>query len=127
MIVILYFMFSVYTSNHLIGSPTKMFDLLAEASVKRPVTGNQDGSYLTLKSNFALSLESSSCVRALGQYFWTKVIGKEPLQADPRPQYEPTSWEVWHGSLSPLDLLQLLDSPRLRSPTILRILRTQTT
>jgi Na+/proline symporter len=54
MIIILYFMFSVYTSNALIGSPTQMFDLLVEASIKRPVAGNQDGSYLTLKSNFGL-------------------------------------------------------------------------
>ncbi|KAK0853495.1 hypothetical protein LTS02_011925 [Friedmanniomyces endolithicus] len=54
MIVILYFMFNVYTSNPLIGSPGAMWDLLKHASEVRPVAGNTDGSYLTLKSNDAL-------------------------------------------------------------------------
>ncbi|KAL5326977.1 hypothetical protein ACEPPN_004666 [Leptodophora sp. 'Broadleaf-Isolate-01'] len=40
LIIILYFMFSVSTSNALIGSPTAMFELLAEASKARPVAGN---------------------------------------------------------------------------------------
>ena len=46
MIIILYFMFCVYTSNALIGSPNAMSELLKEASMKRPVECNQDGSYL---------------------------------------------------------------------------------
>lgn len=54
MIIIIYFMFNVYTSNETIGSPSAMFDLLQEASIKRPVAGNHEGSYMTLKSNFAL-------------------------------------------------------------------------
>ncbi|KAL8789821.1 MAG: hypothetical protein Q9195_006656 [Heterodermia aff. obscurata] len=31
-----------------------MYQLLKEAAIKRPVAGNQNGSYMTLKSNFAL-------------------------------------------------------------------------
>lgn len=54
MIIITYFMFNVYTSNETIGSPSAMFDLLQEAAIKRPVPGNHEGSYMTLKSNFAL-------------------------------------------------------------------------
>jgi urea-proton symporter len=68
-IIILYFMFSVYTSNVLIGSSTKMFELLAEASVKRPVQGNQSGSYLTLKSNFALIFGVIQLCSGLGTVF----------------------------------------------------------
>jgi hypothetical protein len=75
MIIILYFMFSVYISNRLIGSPTKMFELLAEASIKRPVKGYQHGSYLTLESNFALifgvlQLCSGLGTVFLGQGYW---------------------------------------------------------
>lgn len=86
MIIILYFMFSVYTSNHLIGSPTKMFELLAEASVKRPVTGNQDGSYLTLKSNFALIFGVIQLCSGLGtvfldQGYWQRAIASRPTTA----------------------------------------------
>lgn len=54
MIVILYFLFNVYTTNELIGSPGRMWDLLKEAAVGMPVAGNEHGSFLTLKSNYAL-------------------------------------------------------------------------
>jgi len=79
-------MFSVYTSNPLIGSPTKMFELLAEASVKRPVEGNQDGSYLTLKSNFALIFGVIQLCSGLGtvfldQGYWQRAIASRPTTA----------------------------------------------
>jgi hypothetical protein len=54
MVIILYFMFQVYAQDSLIGSPSKMYELLKEAAIKMPVAGNQDGSYLTMKSNNAL-------------------------------------------------------------------------
>ncbi|KAN0115025.1 Na+/solute symporter [Hyaloscypha variabilis] len=86
MIIILYFMFSVYTSNALIGSPTKMFELLAEASVKRPVEGNQNGSYLTLKSNYALIFGVIQLCSGLGtvfldQGYWQRAIASRPTTA----------------------------------------------
>lgn len=49
MVIILYFMFQVYAGNEMIGSPSKMFDMLEKAATLRPVEGNKDGSYLTLK------------------------------------------------------------------------------
>lgn len=54
MIIILFFMFHAYATSDLIGSPSQMYDLLKQAAVERPVAGNKNGSYLTLKSNFAL-------------------------------------------------------------------------
>ncbi|KAH8658775.1 Sodium:solute symporter family-domain-containing protein [Tricladium varicosporioides] len=86
MIIILYFMFSVYTSNHLIGSPTNMFNLLLEASKLRPVEGNQDGSYLTLKSNFGLifgviQLCSGMGTVFLDQGYWQRAIASRPTTA----------------------------------------------
>lgn len=54
MVVILYFLFNAYATSPLIGSPGEMYDLLKKAAIQRPVEGNQDGSYLTLKSNYAL-------------------------------------------------------------------------
>ena len=75
MIIILYFMFSAYATNPLIGSPSAMYQLLKEAAVKRPVAGNQDGSYVTMKSNFALvfgviQLCSGSGTVFLDQAYW---------------------------------------------------------
>ncbi|CAL3965124.1 unnamed protein product [Diplocarpon coronariae] len=77
LIIIIYFMFSVYVKNALIGSPTAMFDLLVEASKKRPVAGNQNGSYLTLKSNFALIFVF------LDQGYWQRAIASRPTTAVP--------------------------------------------
>lgn len=54
MVIILYFMFHAYATSELIGSPGEMYELLKEAAIKRPVSGNHEGSYLTLKSNYAL-------------------------------------------------------------------------
>lgn len=69
MIVILYFMFDVYTNNSLIGSPSKMFELLQQASIDRPVAGNQDGSYLTLKSNYGLIFGVIQLCSGMGTVF----------------------------------------------------------
>jgi len=77
MIIILYFLFSAYTTNAQIGSPSEMYELLKAAAIKRPVAGNQDGSYLTLKSNFALvfgviQLCSGSGTVFLHQTYWQR-------------------------------------------------------
>jgi urea-proton symporter len=54
MIIILYFMFHAYAISPLIGSTGAMYDLLKQAGSQRPIEGNKDGSYLTLKSNNGL-------------------------------------------------------------------------
>ncbi|KAJ7181472.1 solute symporter family transporter [Mycena crocata] len=86
MIVMLYFMFSVYGTNPLIGSPTAMYHLLQEAALKRPVTGNLDGSYLTLKSDLAsvfgaILLSSAGGATVLDQAYWQRAIASRPATA----------------------------------------------
>lgn len=86
MLIIMYFMFSVYTSNALIGSPSVMFDLLAKASISRPVDGNQEGSYLTLKSNGALIFAVIQLCSGMGtvfldQGYWQRAIASRPTTA----------------------------------------------
>ncbi|QDS77830.1 hypothetical protein FKW77_006194 [Venturia effusa] len=86
MIIILYFMFNVYATNEEIGSPARMYELLKEASVKRPVAGNQDGSYLTMKSNFGLifgviQLCSGMGTVFLDQGYWQRAIASRPSTA----------------------------------------------
>ncbi|KAG4431578.1 hypothetical protein IFR05_012933 [Cadophora sp. M221] len=86
LIIILYFMFSVYISNALIGSPTAMFELLAEASKARPVAGNQDGSYITLKSNIGLEFGVIQLCSGMGtvfldQGYWQRAIASRPTIA----------------------------------------------
>jgi Na+/proline symporter len=86
MIVILYFMFSVYSTSPLLGSPGAVYELLKEAAIQRPVAGNQDGSYLTMKSNFALifgiiQLCSGSGTVFLDQAYWQRAIASRPTTA----------------------------------------------
>ncbi|ETN45721.1 uncharacterized protein HMPREF1541_09554 [Cyphellophora europaea CBS 101466] len=88
MVIILYFMFEVFTANSLIGSPGKLYDLLVEASRSRPVAGNTDGSYLTLKSNFGLifgviQLCSGMGTVFLDQGYWQRAIASRPTAAVP--------------------------------------------
>lgn len=42
--------FVVYATSDVVGSPYRMYDLLTEAARLHPVAGNEDGSYLTMKS-----------------------------------------------------------------------------
>lgn len=86
MIIILYFMFHAYATSDLIGSPGAMYDLLKKATIQRPIDGNQDGSYLTLKSNFGLifgviQLCSGSGTVFLDQAYWQRAIASRPTTA----------------------------------------------
>lgn len=86
MIIILYFMFNAYAVSPLIGSPGQMYELLKNAGNQRPVAGNQDGSYVTLKSNFGLifgviQLCSGSGTVFLDQAYWQRAIASKPSTA----------------------------------------------
>ncbi|KZT28417.1 Na+/solute symporter [Neolentinus lepideus HHB14362 ss-1] len=86
MIVMLYFIFEVYASSPLIGSPREMYNLLKTAATQRPVVGNKDGSYMTLKSNYALifgviQLCSGSGTVFLDQGYWQRAIASRPSTA----------------------------------------------
>jgi Na+(H+)/acetate symporter ActP len=88
MVIIMYFMFNVYTSNETIGSPSRMYDLLHEAAIKRPVAGNHEGSYLTLKSNFALIFGVIQLCSGSGTVFLDQVrlfaVGDAACLANPQ-------------------------------------------
>lgn len=86
MIIMLYFMFNTYAVSDLIGSPGAMYELLQKAALQRPVDGNLNGSYITLKSNFALvfgviQLCSGSGTVFLDQAYWQRAIASRPTTA----------------------------------------------
>ncbi|EJD44289.1 Na+/solute symporter [Auricularia subglabra TFB-10046 SS5] len=86
MIVMIYFMFNVYSTNDLIGSPTRMYELLVDAAHRMPVEGNTQGSYLTLKSNLALvfgaiQICSGPAAVFLDQAYWQRAIASKPRTA----------------------------------------------
>jgi len=86
MVIILYFTFNAYATSPLIGSPSEMYELLKQAAVKRPVAGKSGGSYMTLKSNYALifgviQLCSGSGTVFTDQAYWQRAIASQPQTA----------------------------------------------
>ncbi|KAJ7155761.1 solute symporter family transporter [Mycena filopes] len=123
MIVMLYFMFSVYTTNPLIGSPSAMYHLLQEAALKRPVPGNFNGSYLTLKSNLALVFGAiqvcSSGSAVLDQAYWQRAIASQPATAVRAYLMGGLAWfAIPFGFASAMGLaaVSLADNPRFPHP-----------
>ena len=63
-VALLIFMFSVYSTNHYLGSPSKVYDNLQAVAERYPVGGNRGGSYLTFWSIDGLKfgiLQAVSC------------------------------------------------------------------
>jgi urea-proton symporter len=82
-IIILSFLFTVYCSSDVIGSPGKMYDLLVEASNKNPVDGNAQGSYITMSSLSGLVFGIVNIVGNFGTVFvdnayWQRAIAARP-------------------------------------------------
>lgn len=77
------FCFSICATNSVIGSPSEMYDLLMQASIDMPITGNHEGSYLTFKSNeglvFAIDLFVAGFTTVwLDQSYWQRAIASRP-------------------------------------------------
>jgi len=49
-VVLLTFAFRAYATDPILGSPAKVWDLLQKAAEAHPVSGNEHGSYLTMRS-----------------------------------------------------------------------------
>lgn len=83
-IAIFTFGFSMYATSPEMGSISRFYDLLQEASRNMPIEGNaHGGSYLTLKSNdglvFAIDLlVSGFCTVWLDQAYWQRAIASRP-------------------------------------------------
>lgn len=50
LVIIFLFAFTVYSTNAILGSPGKVWEILTQIAIDRPVDGNAGGSYLTMKS-----------------------------------------------------------------------------
>ncbi|GAA5888235.1 hypothetical protein JCM16303_005310 [Sporobolomyces ruberrimus] len=82
-LIIYYFVFTTYGTSDLIGSPSKMYDLLKEAALRTPVEGNAGGSYLTIKSNSGMLFAASTIATGfsgvfLDQGYWQRAIASRP-------------------------------------------------
>jgi Na+/proline symporter len=52
--ILIAFALTVYATSPMLGSPAKVWEQLYQASLKAPVAGNAEGSYLTMRSKSGL-------------------------------------------------------------------------
>ncbi|OAX34359.1 hypothetical protein K503DRAFT_834100 [Rhizopogon vinicolor AM-OR11-026] len=82
-IIIYIFIFRAYGTSPAIGSVSKLYDLLEQASIETPVVGNQGGSYLTMKSNQGLVFGAVTILSGFtgvfcDQGYWQRAIASHP-------------------------------------------------
>jgi len=97
MVILLMFAFTTYGTSDILGSPSKVFDLLVSAAKDHPVPGNQDGSYLTMKSKDGVMFFVINIVGNFGTVFcdngyYNKAIAASPVHALPGYVMGGLSW-----------------------------------
>jgi len=87
-VIILTFSFTAYATSNVLGSPAKVYDLLVEAAKRHPVEGNQDGSYLTMRSKegaifFVINIVGNFGTVFCDNGYYNKAIAASPVHALP--------------------------------------------
>ncbi|KAF1347630.1 Sodium:solute symporter family-domain-containing protein [Delphinella strobiligena] len=88
LIIIFIFAFTTYATNTNLGSPARVYDALKAASERHPVSGNADGSYLTMRSQegaifFVINLVGNFGTVFCDNGYWNKAIAASPIHALP--------------------------------------------
>ncbi|CAF1172548.1 unnamed protein product [Adineta steineri] len=88
LIIILFFAFITYVTSPVLGSPSKVYDLLVNASQIHPVDGNAEGSYLTMQSKqgaifFIINIIGNFGTVFLDNGYYNKAIAASPISALP--------------------------------------------
>ncbi|AOW02940.1 Sodium:solute symporter family-domain-containing protein [Yarrowia lipolytica] len=88
LIMIILFAFTTYSNHEVLGSPGKVYDLLVERALQLPVKGNEQGSYLTIKSYdgaifFVMNIIGGFGTVFLDNGYWNKAIAASPAAALP--------------------------------------------
>ncbi|KAI1635736.1 putative sodium/proline symporter [Biscogniauxia mediterranea] len=86
-VIMLLFLFVVYVSSDIVGSPTQLYNLLTEAANLHPVAGNEAGSYLTMKSDngayIGLIFIGAGFAAAVDSQLFQKAIAADPAATLP--------------------------------------------
>ncbi|KAL2414710.1 putative urea active transporter 1 [Exophiala dermatitidis] len=97
LVIIFVFAFSAYATNDIVGSPGKVWELLVEASKRHPVKGNEEGSYLTMRSRegaifFVINIVGNFGTVFLDNGYYNKAIAASPVHALPGYVMGGLSW-----------------------------------
>ncbi|KLO07914.1 solute symporter family transporter [Schizopora paradoxa] len=82
-VIIWLFLYTAIGSSDIIGSPSRLYELLVQAGQLNPVPGNEQGSYLTFRSKdgniyAAISFTLGSATVFLDQSYWQRAIASNP-------------------------------------------------
>lgn len=88
LVIVFVFAFATYATNEYLGSPGAVYDRLMELAKTRPVEGNADGSYLTMRSQsggifFVINIAGNFGTVFLDNGYWNKAISASPVGALP--------------------------------------------
>ncbi|KAF2401751.1 urea active transporter [Trichodelitschia bisporula] len=88
LVVLLTFAFTTYATNDILGSPGRVYDQLVLAAKRHPVEGNQDGSYLTMRSKegaifFVINIVGNFGTVFCDNGYYNKAIAASPVHALP--------------------------------------------
>ncbi|KIW34677.1 uncharacterized protein PV07_01441 [Cladophialophora immunda] len=97
LVIIFVFAFSAYATNEVAGSPGKVWELLVDAAKRHPVSGNKDGSYLTMRSQegaifFVINIVGNFGTVFLDNGYYNKAIAASPVDALPGYVMGGLSW-----------------------------------
>ena len=88
LVIIFIFAFTAYATNNIVGSPGKVYDLLVQAAKDHPVSGNAEGSYLTMRSKegavfFVINIVGNFGTVFCDNGYYNKAIAASPVHALP--------------------------------------------
>ncbi|TQN70535.1 putative urea active transporter 1 [Colletotrichum shisoi] len=97
LVIIFNFAFTVYSTNELLGSPGKVWEILTDLAAERPLSGNSGGSYLTMRSQggaefFIINLCGNFGTVFLDNGYYNKAIAASPIDALPGYVMGGISW-----------------------------------
>ncbi|KAF2090943.1 urea active transporter [Saccharata proteae CBS 121410] len=119
LVIIFVFAFTAYATSDVLGSPGKVYDLLVEAAKRHPISGNADGSYLTMRSKegaifFVINIVGNFGTVFCDNGYYNKAIAASPVHALPGYIMGGISWFAipWLAATTMgLSALALEDNP----------------
>ncbi|OWZ54624.1 urea transporter [Cryptococcus neoformans 125.91] len=97
--ILISFALVAYATSPIIGSPSKMWELLNYAAGANPISGNAQGSYLTMRSKSGLIFGVLNIVGNFGTVFNDQAYWQRAIASDPKTSVKAFLWGgiAWFG------------------------------
>ncbi|OWB71426.1 hypothetical protein B5S31_g1114 [[Candida] boidinii] len=87
-VIIMTFAFTTYATSDILGSPDAVWEAVTKRALETPVSGNAEGSYLTMHSRsggifFVINIVGNFGTVFLDNGYWNKAIASSPASALP--------------------------------------------